>query len=65
MSFDIEDEQFKFLSWPDPFKISLEEPVIIDTLNDSLSLGVPHTSFLNSSFYIWVMDHLVQDTYFP
>ena len=57
MSFDIEDEQFKLFTWMDPFKIPLEEPVIIDTLNNSLSLVVPHKSFLNySSFYIWVMD---------
>ncbi|XP_017252385.1 F-box/kelch-repeat protein At3g23880-like isoform X1 [Daucus carota subsp. sativus] len=56
VSFDIEEEQLNFFSWLDPFKIPLEEPVIIDTLNDSLSLLVPHLSFLNSSFDIWVMD---------
>ena len=56
VSFDIEEEQLKFFSWLDPFKIPLEEPVVIDTLNDSLSLIVPRTSFLNSSFDIWVMD---------
>ncbi|KAL1817003.1 hypothetical protein DCAR_0521420 [Daucus carota subsp. sativus] len=56
VSFDIEEEQLNFFSWLDPFKIPLEEPVVIDTLNDSLSLIVPRTSFLNSSFDIWVMD---------
>ena len=56
VSFDIGDEQFKLFTWMDPLKIPLEEWVIIDTLNDLLSLVVPHKSFLNSSFYIWVMD---------
>lgn len=56
VSFDLEEEQLKLLTWLDPFTIPLVELGILDSLNDSLSLIVPQINCPNSTFDIWVMN---------